>query len=139
MARSLCSRVVAGDSDVKRKRQLILLSAVGVAMIVLAVAGSFFPVHASFQGEKSYNCGSPYHRWRTPNAVKQQWTQDTMLIIAGYPVTAITRKTPLYVCQDRVQFRLTVTKAVIVLAVLMIAAAIVVYWRLFGFIYDPHV
>jgi hypothetical protein len=137
--RSLCSRVVAGDPDVKRKKQLILLSAGGVALIVLAIAGSFFPVHASFPGESSYNCGSPFHRWRSPKAIKSQWTRDTMIIVGAYPVATVTHKTPLIVCHDRVQFRLTVTKVVIVLAVLMIVAAIGIYWHLFGFIYDPHV
>jgi hypothetical protein len=130
---------VAGDPDIKRKRQLILLSAGGVAMIVLALASSFFPVHASFQGEPSYNCGSPFRRWRSPKAVKAQWTEDTLIIVAAYPETNLTRQTPLLVCQDRVQFRLTVVKMVVVLALLLIAAAIAIYWHLYGFIYDPHV
>lgn len=130
---------MAGDSDVKRKRQLSLLGVAGIAVIVLALAGSFFPVHASFQGEPSYNCGSPFHRWRNPNAVKSQWGKDSMIIGAAYPRTRITQKTPLPVCQDRVQSRMTIIKAVIVLAVLMIAAAFGLYWHLFGFVYDPHV
>src|SRR5207253_2159790 len=58
-ARSLCSAVVTVDSDIKRKRQLILLGAGGIAVMVLALVGSLFPVHASFPGERSYNCGSP--------------------------------------------------------------------------------
>jgi hypothetical protein len=130
---------VAGDPDVKRKRQLILLSAAGVAMIVLAVAGSFLPVHASFKGEPSYNCGSPFHRWRSPNAVKSQWSRDTLIIQNAYPITKLNHQVPVLVCGDRVQFRLTVTKVVVVLAVLMILAAVGLYWHLFGFIYDPHV
>jgi hypothetical protein len=130
---------VAGDPDVKRKRQLILLSAAGVALIVLALAGSFFPVHASFQGEPSYNCGSPLHRYRSGTAVKSQWSRDTLIIQNAYPITKINHQVPVLVCEDRVQFRVTVTKVVIVLAVLMIAAAIGIYWHLYGFIYDPHV
>jgi len=130
---------VAGDPDVKRKRQLIMLSAAGAAVIVLALASSFFPVHASFKGERSYNCGSPFHRYRSPKALKTQWARDTLIIVNAYPITAVTHKTPLVVCRDKVQFRLTVTKVVIVLAVLVIAASIGIYWHLFGFIYDPHV
>lgn len=139
MARSLCSTVVAGDPDVKRKRQLILLSAGGVVLIVLALASSILPVSASFEGEPSYNCGSPFRRWRNPNAIKAQWTEDTLIIVAAYPATRLTRQTPLLVCEDRVQSRYTVMKVVIVLALLLIAAAIGIYWHLYGFVYDPHV
>ena len=116
-----------------------MLSAAGAALIVLALAGSFFPVHASFKGEKSYNCGSAFHRYRNPKAIKAEWARDTLIIVNAYPNTAITHKTPLVVCADRVDFRVAVTKVVIVLGVLMIAGALVVYWHLFGFIYDPHV
>jgi hypothetical protein len=130
---------VAGDPDVKRKRQLILLGAAGIAMIVLALIGSFFPVHASFPGERSYNCGSPFRRWRNPTAIKSQWAADTLVIASAYPAVQLTRQTPLIVCQDRVQFRLTLIRAMVVLGVLVIAGAIVVYWHLYGFIYDPHV
>lgn len=130
---------MAADVDIKRKRQLIMLGAAGVAVIVLALAGSFFPVHASFRGEPSYNCGSPFHRWRSPNAVRNQWGKDSLIIGAAYPGTRITHKTPLPVCQDRVQSRMTIIKTVIVLGVLMIGAAFGLYWHLFGFIYDPHV
>ena len=130
---------MAGDSDIKRKRQLILLGAAAVGLIVLALAGSLFPVHASFKGEPSYNCGSPFRRWRNPNAVRTQWGKDSLIIGAAYPATRITHKTPLPVCQDRVQSRTTIIKGLVVLCMLMIAAAVVIYWRLFGFIYDPHV
>jgi hypothetical protein len=139
VARSLCSTVVAGDPDVKRKRQLILLSAAGVVIIVLALGSSVLPVNASFEGEPSYNCGSPFRRWRNPKPVKSQWTEDTLIIVAAYPETELTRQTPLLVCEDKVQFRYTVMKVVIVLALLVIAAAIGLYWHLYGFIYDPHV
>ena len=138
-ARSLCSRVVAGDPDIKRKRQLILASVAAVVMIVLALVSSIFPVSASFEGEPSYNCGSPFRRWRNPNAIKSQWSADTLIIVDAYPSTKITRQTPLLVCEDKVQFRLTVIKVVVVLALLVIAAAIAIYWHLYGFIYDPHV
>jgi hypothetical protein len=130
---------VAGDPDVKRKRQLTMLCAAGGALIGLVLVGTLFPVHASFKGERSYNCGSPFHKYRSPNAIKSQWARDTLIIVNAYPVTAVTHKTPLVVCQDKVQFRLTVTKVVIVLSVLMIMGAIGLYWHLFGFIYDPHV
>jgi uncharacterized membrane protein len=130
---------VAGDPDIKRKRQLILASLAAIVIIVLALVSSIFPVTASFEGEPSYNCGSPFRRWRNPNAIKSQWTEDTLIIVAAYPATKLTRQTPLLVCEDRVQFRLTVMKVVIVLALLVIAAAIAIYWHLYGFICDPHV
>jgi hypothetical protein len=130
---------VAGDHDVKRKRQLILMGAGGIAVILLALVGSLFPVHASFPGEHSYNCGSPFRRWRSPNALKAHWDGDTLLISAAYPATLLTHQTPVPVCKDRVQFRLTVIRLIVVLGLLSIAAAIVIFWRVYGFIYDPHV
>jgi hypothetical protein len=130
---------VAVDPDAKRKRQLLLVSAAGVAIILLAVFASLFPVHASFPGEQSYNCGSPFRRWRNPEALKSHWTKDTLIIAAAYPATMITHQTPLPVCKDRVQSRLTVIKVVVVLALLLIAAGVFLFWRVFGFIYDPHV
>jgi hypothetical protein len=130
---------VAGEPDIRRKRQLILLAAGGVALIVLALASSFLPVRASFEGEPSYTCGSPFRRWRSPDAVKSQWTRDSLVILSAYPLTRISQQTPLRVCQDRVQSRMTIMKVVIVLALLLIAAAVAVYWHLYGFIYDPHV
>jgi hypothetical protein len=130
---------VAGDPDVRRKRQLILVSAAGVAIIVLALASSLFPVRASFQGEPSYTCGSPFRRWRSAEAVKSQWTKDSLVILGAYPASRISQETPLRVCEDRVQSRMTIMKVVIVLALLLIAAAVAVYWHLYGFIYDPHV
>lgn len=108
-------------------------------MIVLALGSTVLPVSASFEGESSYNCGSPFRRWRNPKPIKAQWTEDTLIIEAAYPEAQLNRQTPLIVCEDKVQFRLTVMKVVIVLALLLIAAAIGIYWHLYGFIYDPHV
>jgi hypothetical protein len=130
---------VAGDPDVKRKRQLILVGAGGIAVILLALIGSLIPVHASFAGEHSYNCGSPFRRWRNPNALRSHWTEDTLIIAAAYPETKINHKTPLPVCKDRLQLRLTVIRVVVVLALLSIAAAIAIFWHRYGFIQDPHV
>jgi hypothetical protein len=130
---------VAGDHDVKRKRQLVLMGAGGIAVVLLALIGSLFPVHASFAGEHSYNCGSPFRRWRSPNALRSHWFRDTLIIAAAYPATKITHKTPLPICKDKVQVRLTVIRVILVLGLLSIAAAIVIFWRVYGFIHDPHV
>jgi hypothetical protein len=130
---------VTVDSDVKRKRQLILLGAGGIAVMVLALVGSLFPVHASFPGERSYNCGSPFRYWRSPNKLKSHWTADTLIIASAYPATKITHQTPLPVCKDKVQSRLTLVKLVVVLALLLIGGAVGIFWYVYGFIYDPHV
>ena len=55
-----------GTGEEKRKRQLLLIAVVGVSFVVVAVIASFLPVGASFSGEGSYNCGTPFRRidWR---------------------------------------------------------------------------
>jgi hypothetical protein len=71
--------------------------------------------------------------------VNVQWSHDTIIIVAAYPRSALNKDYPTRVCADKVATRTTIVKVVIVLGVVMIVAAVVLYWRLFGFIYDPHV
>jgi hypothetical protein len=131
--------VVDGSGEEKRKRQLLVLAIIGIVVVVLAVAAAFVPVRASFSGDTSYSCGTPFRRWRNPNALRNDWRKDTARIEKRYPSTKVSGKTPLAVCPDRVQTRLRLVEAVGAFATVLVAATLGIYWYRFGFIRDPHV
>jgi hypothetical protein len=123
----------------KRKRQLLVLAVIGVAIVLVAGVASFVPVNASFSGDSSYNCGTPFRRWRSPGALRREWRKDTATIEKAFPSTKVSGKTPLGVCPKRVRTRYAIVGATGVLAVLLVGAAIGIYWYRFGLIRDPHV
>ena len=128
-----------GSGDETRKRELIVLVTVGVVVLFIVVVTALTPVGASFRGDASYNCGTAFRRWRNPSVLKREWTTDTATIEKAYPETKVSGRTPLAVCPDRVDSRLRLVKAVGVLASLLVAASLGVYWYRYGFINDPHV
>jgi hypothetical protein len=127
------------DGEDKRKRQLLIALAVGVVVVFMVVAAALLPVGASFRGDSSYNCGTPFRRWRSPSALKREWRKDTEIIEKAYPETKVSGDVPLLVCADRVSSRLRIIKGAGVLSLLLVAAPIGLYWYQYGFIRDPHV
>jgi hypothetical protein len=127
------------DADDKRKRQLLLVVAVGVVLLFIVGATALFPVGASFSGDSSYNCGTPFRRWRSPSALKREWRKDTQTIEKAYPATKVNGKVPLLVCANRVATRLRIIKAAGAMSFLLIGAPLGLYWYGYGFIRDPHV
>jgi hypothetical protein len=127
------------DGDDKRKRQLLLVVGIGGVLLFMVAVAALFPVGASFQGDSSYNCGTPFRRWRSPSALKREWRKDTDTIEKAYPATKVSGEVPLLVCAKRVALRLRIIKAAGALSVVLIAVPLGLYWYQYGFIRDPHV
>jgi hypothetical protein len=123
----------------KRKRQLLLVVGIGAVLLFMVLVAALFPVGASFRGDASYNCGTPFRRWRSPSVLKHEWRKDTEIIEKAYPVTKVNGDVPILVCANRLAFRLRIIKAAGALSMLLIAVPIAFYWYLYGFIRDPHV
>jgi len=130
---------VDGSRDETRKRELILLAGVGAVVLFVVLVASFAPVGASFRGDATYNCGTPFRRWRSPSALNREWRKDTETIEKAYPATKVSGQTPLVVCADRVQTRLQLVQFVGAVAFLLVVASVAIYWQKYGFINDPHV
>jgi hypothetical protein len=126
------------EGDVKRRRQLIVLGAGGLGLIVLALLASLFPVVVSVPGESTYNCGSSLRRWRGDDKQTLTWAADTITVMQAYPESKKSQRIPMVMCENKAQWRISVLKTVMVIGGLMIVAPIILFWYLFGFIRDPH-
>jgi hypothetical protein len=126
-------------AEEKRKRQLVVLAIIGVAVVLLAGIASFVPVNASFSGDSSYNCGTPFRRWRSLGALRREWRRDTAKIEKAFPATKVSGKTPVGVCPTRVRTRFFIVGLAGAVGVTLVTGSVGIYWYRFGLIRDPHV